>query len=66
VVNDGVDARLIAPRDVAALTAALAQLRADPAAAHRLGQAARRRIDDFSPDAYASRLMSIYDKVLAN
>jgi glycosyltransferase involved in cell wall biosynthesis len=66
VVNDGVDARLIAPRDVAALTAALAQLRADPAAARRLGQAARRRIDDFSPDAYASRLMSIYDKVLAN
>jgi glycosyltransferase involved in cell wall biosynthesis len=51
---------------VAALGSALLQLQADAAAAQALGAAARRRIDDFSPDAYASRLLSIYDEVLAN
>jgi glycosyltransferase involved in cell wall biosynthesis len=41
IVTDGVTGRLVPPGDVRALVTVLAELAADPAAARRLGAAAR-------------------------
>lgn len=62
ILTDGVSGRLVAPGDPAALAAALADLRADPAARERLGAAAaddvRRR---FSPERLLQRTQALYD-----
>ena len=63
-LTDGLDAVLVPPRDPAALAAALLRLAADDALRQRLGAAAGRALAEYSPDAYASRVLRIYDSVL--
>lgn len=67
MLEDGVTGRLVAPGDPAALAAALAELRADPAARERLGAAAatttRAR---FSPARLLERTQALYDGLLAD
>jgi glycosyltransferase involved in cell wall biosynthesis len=46
LIRDGIDGLLVTPSDAAALAAALARLIDDPALAHRLGEAGRRRVCD--------------------
>jgi len=66
ILEDGVTGRLVAPGDPAALAAALAQLRADPAMRERLGAAAapatRAR---FAPALLLERTQALYDELLA-
>ena len=65
MLEDGATGRLVTPRDPAALAAALAELRADPAARARLGAAAatttRKR---FSPARLLERTQDLYDGLL--
>jgi glycosyltransferase involved in cell wall biosynthesis len=66
MLEDGVTGRLVTPGDPAALAAALAQLRADPAARKRLGAAAA--IDTrerFAPARLLERAQALYDGLLA-
>jgi glycosyltransferase involved in cell wall biosynthesis len=65
MLQDGVTGRLVTPGDPAALAAALAQLRADPAARERLGAAAA--IDTrarFAPARLLERAQALYDELL--
>jgi glycosyltransferase involved in cell wall biosynthesis len=48
--------RLVPPRDLRALEAAMLEL-ADPATARRMGEAARARADRFTWDAVAGRML---------
>jgi type III pantothenate kinase len=57
VVLDGRTGVLVPPRDPAALAAALGDLLADPARARGLGEAGRRRVEEFSATAVAARLL---------
>ena len=65
MLEDGVTGRLVTPGDPAALAAALAELRADPAARERLGAAAatttRAR---FAPARLLERTQALYDGLL--
>ena len=65
MLEDGVTGRLVTPADPAALAAALAELRDDPAARERLGAAAatttRAR---FSPARLLARTQALYDALL--
>jgi glycosyltransferase involved in cell wall biosynthesis len=65
ILEDGVTGRLVTPGDPAALAAALAQLRADPAMRERLGAAAatatRAR---FAPALLLERTQALYDGLL--
>jgi len=64
-VVDGVTGMLNAPGDVAALTAAMAQLANDPLRRHALGEAARKRaVADFPASALTSALLGFYAKIL--
>ncbi len=64
-VVDGVTGILIAPGDVAALTAAMAQLANDPQRRRALGEAARKRaLADFPASALTSALAVFYAKIL--
>ncbi|HVM06426.1 MAG TPA: glycosyltransferase [Acidimicrobiales bacterium] len=65
VVTDGVDGRLFAPGDVAALAAALAELAADPRLRARLGSAARVTAAAFSPERVAAATSAAYDDLLS-
>jgi glycosyltransferase involved in cell wall biosynthesis len=61
-IEDGVTGRLVPPRDAPALAAAIADLLANPTAAHSLGDAARARaIRDYGWDRVAERFEAIYD-----
>jgi glycosyltransferase involved in cell wall biosynthesis len=63
-VEDGVTGRLVPPRDRAALTAALAQLLADPGLRRRLGAAAAdRAAARYSWDKIAAETETVYDLV---
>ncbi len=66
MIRDGITGRLVTPADPAALAAALAQLRAGPAARERLGSAAaadtRAR---FAPARLLERTQALYDGLLA-
>jgi len=63
-VNDGLSARLIPPHDVEGLRRALEALYADAPLRGRLGQAARRELQKFSPEAYRDRVWAVYKEVL--
>lgn len=66
MLDDGVTGRLVAPADPAALAAALAELRSDPAARERLGAAAAKATRArFSPARLLTRTQALYDEVLA-
>ncbi|WP_170289117.1 glycosyltransferase family 4 protein [Massilia sp. YMA4] len=60
-VTDGVEGFLIQPGDVAALSARIATLLADPELARRMGQAARQKIvSTFSTQAVLPRIERLY------
>ena len=66
MLEDGVTGRLVTPGDPAALAAALAELRSDPAARERLGAAAATRTRArFSPARLLERTQALYDGLLS-
>jgi glycosyltransferase involved in cell wall biosynthesis len=57
IVDDGTTGRVVDPTDPDALAGALLEL-TDPAVAHRMGEAARRRMEErFTWDAVAGRML---------
>lgn len=64
-VTDGVSGFLVPPGDVAAMTRALETVLADRALRRRMGEAGRRRVDEyFAMDKYIGRVTSTYEKAL--
>jgi glycosyltransferase involved in cell wall biosynthesis len=65
IIRDGVDGRVLPPREPELWARAIGDLLADPAGRARLGEAAARRArEEFSPGAHAERVGEIYDDVL--
>ena len=65
-IEDGVTGLMHPPRDVAALTAAMRRLAADPMLRSALGHAARSRaLEHFSQDQLAAELLDFYRKKAA-
>jgi glycosyltransferase involved in cell wall biosynthesis len=64
VITDGQDGILVEKGDVDGLVEALGALAADPGRRVRLGEAARRRADDFSPERLAEQTGSLYRRLL--
>jgi len=61
LVEDGESGLLVDPRDVEGLAAALRRLASDPALARRLGENARRRVEEhFSNDGNVARLRALF------
>lgn len=66
MVDDGREARLVAPADPGALAAAFDEILADPELAARLGAAAERRYQrDFSFRSYVERVETLYAELAA-
>ncbi|MFN8216562.1 MAG: glycosyltransferase [Solirubrobacterales bacterium] len=65
VVLDGETGLLVAPGDVAGLTAALRRLNDDAALRGRMGKAARARAAEFGPDRVVPRFESAYELAFA-
>ena len=66
LVEDGKSGLLVAPRDPAALAAAVERLLGDPALASRLGRAARERVvSGFSTDVRLDRIEALYRDLVA-
>lgn len=65
LVSPGQQGVVVAPGDAAALSRALATLRADPALRGRMGQAARRQTEAFGWEAISARVLTFYQQVLA-
>jgi glycosyltransferase involved in cell wall biosynthesis len=63
IVTDGEDGLLYPTGDVDALAAGLRRLAADPSLRERLGQAARRRARDFTPEVVAGQVLRVYRTV---
>ncbi len=64
-VSDGVDGRVVAAGDGAALAAAITALLRDPVAARRLGRNARRKAErEFSAERMVRRAGILYEEVL--
>jgi len=63
LVHHGVNGLLVAPRDPAALAAAISQVLADPAAAARLSAAARRTATDHAWPGLARQVLKVYQHV---
>ena len=62
LVEDGVTGRLVPPGDAPALAGALSAVVTDPAAARRLGAAARERVRlRHDPGAHVGALLEVYD-----
>lgn len=61
IITDGVNGLLYPRSDVAALAQILARLDANPELRARLGRAAVRRAQDFSPNAVAVQMMHAYE-----
>jgi glycosyltransferase involved in cell wall biosynthesis/GT2 family glycosyltransferase len=64
IIENGINGVLTEPGDVAALSEALQRLANNPADCARLGSAARRRAQDFSPDVIADRVRTVWESVL--
>ena len=65
ILRDGVTGTLVTPGDPAALAAALARLRADPALRERLGAAAAADVRErFAPERLLDRMQALYDKLV--
>lgn len=66
-VSDGETARVVAPKDAAALAAAIASLLDDDGFASRIGSAARERaVNDFSMEAMLDSMESLFSGVCTN
>jgi glycosyltransferase involved in cell wall biosynthesis len=65
IITDGVDGILYPPGDADALAAALIRLRDDPGLRTQLRVNALERAQEFSPEAAADLVMSLYRQVLA-
>jgi 2-deoxystreptamine N-acetyl-D-glucosaminyltransferase/2-deoxystreptamine glucosyltransferase len=63
LVHDGVNGLLVAPRDPAALAAAVSRILADPAAAARLSAAARRTAAAYAWPDLARNVLDVYQQV---
>jgi glycosyltransferase involved in cell wall biosynthesis len=64
-VEDGVTGSIVAPRDTAALAAALVQLRDDPGLRARYAAAARERaMRDFGIDRMLDRMEAVFRSVV--
>lgn len=61
VVRDGVEGFLVPPRDVEALMARIEDLYRDPARRTAMGEAARRRAEEFTWADYRRRLCAFFD-----
>jgi glycosyltransferase involved in cell wall biosynthesis len=64
IITDGVDGLLVAPGDVAALTAALRRLVLDQKLRARLGTAATRTVQGFAPEVIGRQMRALYDELL--
>lgn len=66
VCQDGATGVLVPPRDPAALAGAIGRLAADAGLRHRLGQGARRFVEErFSSDRIHAQVLAVYDRLLA-
>jgi glycosyltransferase involved in cell wall biosynthesis len=61
IITDGVDGLLYAPGDVGALAEILSRLSSEPGLRHRIGSAAARRTQAFSPAVIGHMIMDAYD-----
>lgn len=66
VLADGVSARLVPPRDPAAMASAIGELLANPALRSSLAAAARERVEDFTIERVAGRFADLYERLLAD
>jgi glycosyltransferase involved in cell wall biosynthesis len=65
VVDDGITGALVAPRDPAALTAALEQLAGDRELRARMGRAAREKAErDFDQQRVIDTTLELYERLL--
>ncbi len=65
VVIDGETGRLVAPDDPAALAGAVSELLKNPGLGQRMGEAGRRRAEQFSLAVMESRLLDLYRELCA-
>jgi glycosyltransferase involved in cell wall biosynthesis len=65
VVTDGEEALVVAPGDPDALARAIGELLADADRARRLGEGARRRVEELSPERIAEQLGALYREATA-
>lgn len=63
VLTDGVEGRLVPPRDVMALADALTALVRDPAARERMAEAGRLRAEHYSWPRITARLLAYYERL---
>jgi glycosyltransferase involved in cell wall biosynthesis len=64
-VTDGETGLLVPPDDVAAVARAIDRLLADPALRRRMGEAGRRRVEEyFAMDRYIDRVLAVYEKAI--
>ena len=63
IITPGVDGLLAPYEDAEALARQVLRYLDDPAFARRVGEAARRRARDFSPEAFAERVISVLQQV---
>ncbi|MGH3114064.1 MAG: glycosyltransferase [Gaiellaceae bacterium] len=63
IVSDRETGWLVAPGDPEELASALAGRLGDEAALGRIGEAARRRAEDFAPEALVDRVVELYEEV---
>ncbi len=64
-VREGIDGLLVAPRDPAALAAAIERLMREPALRRSLGQSGRARVlSEFTISTWTMRLLALYDRLL--
>ncbi len=64
MIADGQTGRLFRSRDQESLAAAMRELREDPDERARLGEAARRAVEEYRPQTIARRLEDALERVL--
>lgn len=65
VITDGVNGRLLPPRDVNRWTQVCLELLSAPDARRTLGAAAQMRARDFDPERHVARIVSLYNEFMA-